>query len=155
MFCNIFTNPTSTIIMNFISSTMRVANRYTFLLSLAFLGSLAFPFEAQKRNACKSRNDSILRYQASTFGTPEVLGVEVISVTAEPFYNFTVANYEMGQGLVTIPPQCYVNIAYTHPGFNDVVNTQYRLPLEEWNGRFVGLGGGGFAGLLTSGQYLS
>ncbi|KAI4683854.1 uncharacterized protein J4E84_006693 [Alternaria hordeiaustralica] len=38
---------------------------------------------------------------------------------------------------------CRVEMAYTHPGQNDTINLQIWLP-EKWNGRFNGVGGGGW-----------
>ncbi|KAL4937188.1 hypothetical protein BDV06DRAFT_216069 [Aspergillus oleicola] len=40
---------------------------------------------------------------------------------------------------------CAVSVAYTHIHHSDPVNTQVWLPLDdEWNGRMMGVGGGGF-----------
>lgn len=38
---------------------------------------------------------------------------------------------------------CRVEMTYNHPGQNDTINLQVWLP-EEWNGRFQGVGGGGW-----------
>lgn len=40
---------------------------------------------------------------------------------------------------------CQVNVTLTHPGTGDSVNNQIWLPLAEWNGRFLGVGGGGYS----------
>lgn len=40
---------------------------------------------------------------------------------------------------------CEVTITYTHPGYNDAVNTIIWLPRpSKWSGRFLGAGGGGW-----------
>ncbi|KAL4950472.1 Tannase/feruloyl esterase [Aspergillus filifer] len=40
---------------------------------------------------------------------------------------------------------CAVSVAYTHTNQSDHVNTEVWLPLgDEWNGRMMGIGGGGF-----------
>lgn len=40
---------------------------------------------------------------------------------------------------------CELIITYTHPGYNDVINTTIWLPRpSKWSGRFLGAGGGGW-----------
>ncbi|KAF2723396.1 tannase and feruloyl esterase [Polychaeton citri CBS 116435] len=41
---------------------------------------------------------------------------------------------------------CNITVTYTHPGWNDTIHTDIVLPLDvkDWNGRFLGQGGGGF-----------
>lgn len=44
---------------------------------------------------------------------------------------------------------CEVAITYTHPGYNDVINTVMWLPTaERWTGRFLGNGGGGWSSFV-------
>jgi len=40
---------------------------------------------------------------------------------------------------------CKVVIQYTHPGWNDTINTYVWLPVSDWNERMVGVGGGGWS----------
>jgi hypothetical protein len=40
---------------------------------------------------------------------------------------------------------CKVTIQHTHPGWNDTVTSYIWLPAENWNSRFLGMGGGGWA----------
>ncbi|KAJ6099695.1 hypothetical protein N7467_001230 [Penicillium canescens] len=39
---------------------------------------------------------------------------------------------------------CQLTVNYTHPGWNDKVTTWISLPVGGWNGRFMGMGGGGW-----------
>jgi feruloyl esterase len=48
----------------------------------------------------------------------------------------------MTTGVLTF---CNVSVTYSHPGYNDAVNTHVLLPFaDKWNERLMGLGGGGF-----------
>ncbi|TKA64788.1 hypothetical protein B0A55_08971 [Friedmanniomyces simplex] len=40
---------------------------------------------------------------------------------------------------------CNFTITYTHPGQGDHVNVYIWVPFDDWNGRFLGQGGGGWA----------
>ncbi|OTB06207.1 hypothetical protein M426DRAFT_10022 [Hypoxylon sp. CI-4A] len=40
---------------------------------------------------------------------------------------------------------CEVKVAYYHKGHNETINVQIALPLDGWNGRFMGTGGGGWS----------
>jgi Tannase and feruloyl esterase len=46
----------------------------------------------------------------------------------------------------TVPASCRVHATVTHPPAGDTVNIDVWLPVEGWNGRFQGVGGGGYAG---------
>ncbi|KAL5339315.1 Tannase/feruloyl esterase [Aspergillus crustosus] len=45
---------------------------------------------------------------------------------------------------VTNVSYCVVSVTYTHTHQTDLINTQVWLPVDNWNGRLMGLGGGGF-----------
>ncbi|KPM35287.1 hypothetical protein AK830_g11272 [Neonectria ditissima] len=86
---------------------------------------------------------------SSLISYPTAPGVEVLSLNATHVTNFS---FSITEQLVSHYPQnltsldfCNVTIRYTHPGQNDDVNIQIWLP-DSWNGRFLGTGGGGFAG---------
>lgn len=67
---------------------------------------------------------------------PLVFGAEVLNLTANAITNFEgIAGNDV----------CYVIVAITHPGTGDRVNNYIALPLSGWNGRFQGIGGGGYA----------
>lgn len=40
---------------------------------------------------------------------------------------------------------CQLTVQYSHSGWGDSVNTSIWLPMSDWNGRLVGIGGGGWA----------
>ncbi|KAF2007218.1 tannase and feruloyl esterase [Amniculicola lignicola CBS 123094] len=42
---------------------------------------------------------------------------------------------------ISVPSICEVNITLTHPGLNDTATIQIWLPLQNWNGRFLAVGG--------------
>ena len=66
---------------------------------------------------------------------PVVFGAQITSLTTAQY-----SSYGGQQGLDI----CEVNVTLTHPGTNDVVHNQIWLPYN-WNGRFQGTGGGGYA----------
>src|SRR5262245_14083640 len=44
------------------------------------------------------------------------------------------------------PAMCRVTAITTHPPTGDKVKVWVGIPIENWNGRFLGTGGGGFSG---------
>ncbi|KAJ9621688.1 hypothetical protein H2203_007177 [Taxawa tesnikishii (nom. ined.)] len=79
---------------------------------------------------------------SSSIPHPVVSGAAVLALSAAPFTNY------LG---ISGNDVCQVNITITHPGVNDTVYNQVLLPLSGWNGRFQGVGGGGFlAGVFSS-----
>ena len=71
----------------------------------------------------------------AAIGSPAVPGARVVSVAGVQRTNAGGVS-----GLVV----CDVNITLTHPGENDLVTVEVFLPLTGWNGRFQGVGGGGY-----------
>ncbi|KAH8816966.1 feruloyl esterase B precursor [Xylogone sp. PMI_703] len=67
---------------------------------------------------------------------PDLPGAQILSIKA-----FPVTNYSNN---ITGLDFCNVTVTYTHPGEGDNINAYYWLP-PNWNGRFMGNGGGGFA----------
>lgn len=74
---------------------------------------------------------------------PHVPGATVLSVTSVLLKNHTV-----NRSLPTLTTDvhgldvCEVNVTISHTGSNDSVRVQSWLPLNDWNGRFVAVGGG-------------
>lgn len=77
---------------------------------------------------------------SSSIPYPDVVGAKILSLDAQ--------YYADHDGLDT--PICEVNVTLTHPGTNDKVLNTVWLPYN-WNGRFQGVGGGGYAsGSITN-----
>jgi len=77
---------------------------------------------------------------------PAVPGARVLTVSGVERHGFVVPPGPFDPGPITdIPAFCEVVVTLTHPGADDVVTIEVWLPLETWNGRFQGVGGGGFA----------
>lgn len=82
-----------------------------------------------------------------SFTFPSLFGAELQAITATPITNFT--GYDGWQPEVLhVHPRgvniCNVTVSYTHPGHRDLVSARIWLPLENYNDRFVGIGGGGW-----------
>lgn len=63
---------------------------------------------------------------------PHVEGANVTSITGEET-----------QSTLSDRRACVVSVTLAHPGASDTVLVQTWLPIDDWNGRFVALGGGG------------
>lgn len=72
---------------------------------------------------------------------PSIPGALVLSISATERKDHSIRSSD---GSVT-PEFCDVNITLTHPGESDNVAIQVMLPLKNWNGRFQGIGGGGYS----------
>ena len=68
------------------------------------------------------------------------------SLTALTLRNTTIDNAVVAPASGTTPASCRVHASVTHPPAGDDVNIDVWLPLEGWNGRFQGVGGGGYSG---------
>lgn len=83
----------------------------------------------------------------STFSL-SLFGAEIISIQASVITNYT-ADVDGGDRFTapSISLQnasfCNVTVTYTHPGYEDGINTEAWLPVDNWNGRFLAHGGGG------------
>ncbi|KAL9089387.1 MAG: hypothetical protein Q9165_005707 [Trypethelium subeluteriae] len=85
---------------------------------------------------------------ANSITSPQVYGVEIISLTTTVITNYaleipTFTNNWPAQNISGLS-FCQINVTLTHPSANDTVLNQVWLPLDAWNGRFIGIGGGGY-----------
>ena len=51
-----------------------------------------------------------------------------------------------GPGTAQVPASCRVTAIVAHPSTRDRIRVWIALPEKDWNGRFQGVGGGGFSG---------
>ena len=68
------------------------------------------------------------------------------SLAAVTLPNTTIVSAAADTGDATTPPSCRITAIVTHPPAGDAVKVFIGLPLKNWNGRFQGVGGGGFSG---------
>ena len=68
------------------------------------------------------------------------------SLTSVTLTNVTINSAVLDAGNATTPRSCRVNATSTHPPMGDRVTIDIWLPVDNWNGRFQGTGGGGFSG---------
>jgi feruloyl esterase len=71
--------------------------------------------------------------------------------TCESLRELTLPNTTIDSAIVepasgSAPAACRVTATVTHPPAGDAVKVYLGLPLQNWNGRFQGVGGGGFSG---------
>lgn len=94
------------------------------LTPLSLLSILGLTYAALCQPAVKS---------CANIPKPHVEGAEVISITGEKT-----------QSTLSDQIVCEINVTLSHTGAYDTVLVQTWLPLDDWNGRFVALGGGGW-----------
>ena len=73
------------------------------------------------------------------------------SLTSLSLPNTTIESAAVQEAAGNTPAFCRVTAITTHPPAGDRVTIWVGLPLTGWNGRFQGVGGGGFSGGAASG----
>jgi feruloyl esterase len=63
----------------------------------------------------------------------------------------TIESAVVDPGNETVPASCRVTAITTHPPAGDKIKIWIALPMKNWNGRFQGVGGGGFSGGSANG----
>lgn len=72
--------------------------------------------------------------------------------TCEDLLNVSIPNVVIESSVLNKQNNtCWVTAIVTHPPFDDKVKVVIALPKDNWNGRFIGLGGAGFSGGDPSG----
>ncbi|KAJ5756725.1 tannase and feruloyl esterase [Penicillium manginii] len=107
-------------------------NLFSTLLSLS-----AMLFELSSASRCSP----------SVIQTPKLVGASILQIQAQEIHNYSATSLGPGRndvGRYNIS-FCNVTVTHTHPDWNDTIHTEIWLPLKGWNGRFQGLGGGGYS----------
>ena len=81
-------------------------------------------------------------------GEPVIACENLKSVTLP---NTTIDAAVVDPGNPALPASCRVTATVTHPPADDRVKVWIGLPMTNWNGRFQGVGGGGFSGGSANG----
>jgi feruloyl esterase len=68
------------------------------------------------------------------------------ALTKVTLANTTIDSAVVDPGDARTPPSCRIVATVTHPPAGDQIKVFVGLPLKDWNGRFQGVGGGGFSG---------
>lgn len=88
------------------------------------------------------------RCNSHALGSLDVFGADTLSVDATLLQNYTATiteeNSIIPTGTWSGLNLCSVTVTYTHPGRHDTVHVSVWLPADNWNGRFLGQGGGGW-----------
>ncbi|KAH0032992.1 putative feruloyl esterase, partial [Aureobasidium melanogenum] len=76
---------------------------------------------------------------------PNIFGAEIIDLSAHEVKNYSITDPWTLKVLEADDLNfCNITVTYTHPGQNDTIHATVWLPLENWNGRFMAVGGGGW-----------
>lgn len=98
--------------------------------------------------ALKTASATALKACSSdAFTFPDLFGAELQTITATALNGYKEnMGYKPEAALIGSDgvSVCNVTVSYTHPGHDDLVSLQVWLPLSNYNGRFVGVGGGGW-----------
>ena len=93
---------------------------------------------------------------ASNIVLPNISGLEFNPIQANVVHGASeslIQAFYIGHGATEIKDASYCNVSlsYSHTGHSDTVNVQVWLPSsDDWNGRLMAVGGGGFAAGLFS-----
>ncbi|KAF5522042.1 putative feruloyl esterase [Colletotrichum aenigma] len=98
----------------------------------------------------------------SKFTFPPLPGASHVRTTAAVVRDYTGHPGWMPDAAVSVPPSgvapfCNVTVSYVHPGYDFVVSVHVWLPLDRqaWNGRLLGVGGGGFVAGDVDGDFMA
>jgi hypothetical protein len=114
--------------------TPRIAAAVIALVATAMLteSAVAAPSQRQRQGAVRTA-------QAPMAGSCD-------SLTALSLPNTVITSAAVAPASGTTPASCRVHAQVPHPPAGDTENIDVWLPHQRWNGRFQGVGGGGYAG---------
>ncbi|KAI0870159.1 Tannase/feruloyl esterase [Hypoxylon argillaceum] len=86
---------------------------------------------------------------SATFSSLSLFGGEILSIETTLVSNYSASapsayRYTSPSVQVTNATFCNVTVSYTHPGQDDHIYVEAWLPTNNWNERFLAVGGGGF-----------
>lgn len=112
------------------------------LLSTFIVACSTLSLQVQARNASCSKET----FRSLSLPNIHILDWNITTSNNVPLVESAGLYAQPGFTLEDTVNLCRVNIRYTHPGQNDSINTYIGLPLEpeDWNGRFLMVGGGGW-----------
>jgi tannase/feruloyl esterase len=121
-------------------------------MKLVLLSLLSAALVTVQSSGEQDRGQSAGRGPAAATGTFKPLVAHPIpsrtceSLTTVSLPNTTIESAALDSGDATAGPLCRVTAVVTHPPAGDHVRIFLAFPMKDWNGRFQGVGGGGFSG---------
>lgn len=115
-----------------------------YILSISLVGLLSAPPSSA---APLTSENLTVTCSSDRVPMPALVGATLLALKADAVYNYTTTSVGPGSlngGRVTID-FCNITVTYTHQGWNDTINTAIWLALNDWNGRFQAVGGGGYS----------
>lgn len=119
----------------------------------SFVGRTLALLQAQAPLNPASSQSAVNRCSVEVLAKPDIFGAHIIDISAHEVNLYShVEESPFGEIETSDLNFCNVTVTYTHPGQHDTIHVTVWLPLEDWNGRFMAVGGGGW---ITGHPYLS
>ncbi|KAH8810592.1 Tannase/feruloyl esterase [Xylogone sp. PMI_703] len=115
--------------------------------SILFAGGLFHLLAPSNAEQCSDTNHCSSSFLTPGISIPSL--AQLLDVDANSVMNVTVLG---ASGKISY---CNVTVTYTHPGYGDDIHVTVYLPMDNWNGRFQGVGGGGWAASSGTASLLS
>ena len=105
--------------------------------------ALALGVAVNIASVCAAPTGGAPAIACASVAAPDVPGATVVSITGVQNMSYSVPATATAAGISGLAI-CDVVVTLSHPGANDLVTVEVFLPLNGWNGRFQGVGGGGY-----------